>query len=461
VPSIQTLYKTLAKDTTVYFIATVGAKLASMAVIPLAAYVLAAAQFAVYDEFLLINTLLTLLLLLGIDSAAAIKIPLTQDEDYHGHVLLFMLCVTGLVFAILLGLTASLTALGIWTSLPLWHSVFASFFSALQLIVFTFFRYKGKALHSALIIFVSAVLSTALGLLFIALDPARSVQSLLKGVVIGQLLGAMASLYLIKNKTVFRQNLWRKNEVFLLLRLGLPYVPASFAMWGRKSVDRYLIVLYFGDAGIQGAYALMSRLAELAQVALGTLGSACTPLVLRHYKEKSGQFFARKILYFSVAIACIATVIVWIFSSEVVHLLDRQKLSQSNSYIDYHSLLLPLTAAGLLSSLLYFTGFGFQIAQRSGTYAALMLGGFLIQAAFAISTLQLGFGLLGLAVSAIAGTALFTIVYILVSEKLYSFSYGTLNWLLPILGICVFSIAVSVNSCATIRQAQSVCVNTR
>jgi O-antigen/teichoic acid export membrane protein len=160
VPSIHTLYRTLAKDTTVYFIATVGAKLASMAVIPLAAYILAAAQFAVYDEFLLINTLLTLLLLLGIDSAAAVKIPLTQDEDYHGHLLLFMLCVTSLAFAILLGIAASLTALGIWTSLPLWHSVFASFCSALQLIVFTFFRHKGGALHSALIMFVSAVLST-------------------------------------------------------------------------------------------------------------------------------------------------------------------------------------------------------------------------------------------------------------------------------------------------------------
>ena len=449
----------LVKDSSIFFVATLGAKLASMAVIPLAAYLLGAGGFASFDEFLLLNTLFTLLYLLGLDSGATVKISTTTDnQELHTIILMSMLTVAGLVFSLTLLTAFIFSIFGVTFKLPILHAACAAFFAALQLIVFTFSRSKGDSLHSGVVIFFAAVVSTLSGLLLLATDTHRSVDNLLNGIVFGQMLGAIASIYLVRRMLTFRFYKGNASVIKDLLRLSLPYVPASLSSWARKSIDRYLIAVYFDDANAQGAYALMARLAELAQVAFGVVGSAYTPLVLKNYTQEAGRRFARQILYAACACACIGSIVCMMFAASIAELLYHRDARGTYAYAAYYALLLPLTISGLLTSLLFFSGYGFLIKERSATYSLLLFASLLMQLTFSMFSIYFGFGLIGIALGSALSSAILTIAYILYSEKLYCFSYKLRYWLLPVVLLAALATYAAASACTVLTDAQTICV---
>ena len=457
--NLTQLFKNLARDSSAYFLATVGAKLVSMAIIPLAAYFLGAAGFAEFDAFLLCNTLLTLLLLLGVDSGSALQI-ISDDNngklENRGSPLPIMILVVVSMAILAAFLIGSSSVWSYFESLPLWHSFFYSIFAAFQTIAFTYLRFNNQPILGSLVVFLTAVASTLIGLLWLTLDPTNPIFSLLNGIVLGQMIGGIISLLLMckpiheQLKTVHRSN------VFSLLRLSIPYVPASLAVWARKSIDRVLINHFIGDAEVLGAYALMARLAEFAQVLLGTIGSACMPQVLKNYRLESGIVFARRILYGACFVAFLGLLIAWWGSSFLLPLVDKS----NGAFFMYSSLLIPLTAAGLMGSLLNFTGFGFQISGKTHIYALLIVGSVVGQAILGSFFLNLNFGLHALALCNLITTSIFILLYITQSEKLHPFNYKRLFWVLPVFLVTSLGIFASIQACSCSLAVRFLCTAT-
>jgi O-antigen/teichoic acid export membrane protein len=246
---------------------------------------------------------------------------------------------------------------------------------------------------------VSCLLATAAGgALGIALVTVGSAE--LKEVQIGALVGAgLSGVY---GLAVVRGDLglvFSRRELGVMLRYGLPLVPAGLAFWGLLLIDRFILQRLEG-LGEVGVYGVANRTASIELLAALAFATAWAPFMLALHAddpEEERRVRARVLLYVSVLFGLISLAL-GLFAREAIDLVAPGYEAGADS-------------VGLLALGLMFQGVGavaasgITIARRTSALALYTVFALVVDIVLCFALIPLA-GQVGAAIATLAAFAL-------------------------------------------------------
>lgn len=238
------------------------------------------------------------------------------------------------------------------------------------------------------------------------------------GVFLGQFtaycLGTAVAISILKGWIDPRR--FSGTRVRVMLRYGLPLVPAAISFWIVGLLDRYFIEFYSSRAEV-GLYQVGYQVAALVGLATGAFQQAWGPFALSIKEELGVQdVYARALLAF-VSLGALLCTAVSIFSPEILRLFTTPLYYQAASVIPY------LAFSYLMMGLMYIAGLGPSLVKRSGpTGIAITLG--------AISTVILNFlltprlGMQGAAIATLISWAIVPVYVFRRAQQMYAIPYA-------------------------------------
>jgi len=416
----MSLVKKGLSDSKYYLIANLGNKALAFLVIPILAKTVGIEEFATYDLFLIISNILLIFVMLGMDSGVIIL--LTESKDDDKKLSFYYVSTLIISFLILIILTSILSFIFLYIdelfllSKQIWlYICFHIFFHMINYHTYNFLRWREKAKQASFITLFSYLAGMIIGLVFLYLE--NSVEAYLRGLVIGLSFGAMASLYISK-EYIFKFSIVHnyKERLRELIKLSLPFMPNYLGNNLMEIADRVIILLLF-DKYELGLYALISKLAMIPQIIMGTVTGGFLPVMFRNYETEKGRQLIRNFFHLYLILIPVAFIIAYPLADWAI------TLFAGSNYVEA-SYLLPM----MLVSILFVqsgqaNGFGYLIKRKTHyvmyiTFVALVLN----------YMLSLLFGYwIGLA-GVILGTLIVGIIktYFLTyfSERLHSFGYS-------------------------------------
>lgn len=150
------------------------------------------------------------------------------------------------------------------------------------------------------------------------------------GYFVGLGVGALASLLfaLVFGGFMTRQAAVDRSELFVMLRYGLPLVPASLAVWAVFAIDRSLIASIRGlfDAG---HYGLASKVAAPLMMAVSAFALAWGPFIMSQPEGRRLRLRARALTAVTAA-AGTGFVLLVLFARPLVDLLGGHEFERSS-----------------------------------------------------------------------------------------------------------------------------------
>ncbi len=288
------------------------------------------------------------------------------------------------------------------------------------------YRLHEQAVRYAVINLVQAILQLiAVSYLFVIRDMG------INGILLGQVLATtvvLMVLVIIDNKWIF-EGKFNLKLFKRCLNFGLPLVPAAVAMFFMTASDRYMLkwLVSDGESVLEqvGIYALAYKFVVLMTLSTAGFATFFGPFVYKTYlKDRAHErfIFLFRIysggLFFAAIILCaVLPWLIWIF-------------------FPAYSVILNLVPIMLTGFVIYNIGdyfcIGIDIAERSDIRA--MAG-----AIVAVSNVALNFfmipllGLFGAALATTISYAIYAVILLVNSHKLYPISYPWITWILPIL----------------------------
>lgn len=259
--------------------------------------------------------------------------------------------------------------------------------------------------------FVAVTLVYSVLTLGLSLGFALTWSDSLRGVVVGQAIGAAAAVawgvWRLRSSLFGAADAARLRE---LLLFSAPLVPAALAV----SLMIYANRIVLNDVGgleEVGVLTLASQIAAIAGLAIVGVQAAMTPIISVHHADPATPEALGRVFQAFCAGAALLCLTLGLFAPEAVVLLGVP------AYAAAAPLVLLLAPALLLSEMYIFAP-GFWIAKRTGLQAAVSLVG--AGAAFAAGYALIGtFGLIGAALSSLAATSLFFVLWWTLSGRLY------------------------------------------
>ncbi len=154
-----------------------------------------------------------------------------------------------------------------------------------------------------------------------------------------------------------------RTELAVMLRFGLPLVPAVAALWGLSFLDR-LMLSRLADLDDVGQYAVGSRFAFVVMFVVTAFGLAYSPFILSLYsedRETERHVRARTLTYLAIALTALSVVLA-LFAREITTVIAP---GYDEAYRVVGVLCLGVTVFGLSS----ITMTGISFARRSGYFA--------------------------------------------------------------------------------------------
>jgi len=180
--------------------------------------------------------------------------------------------------------------------------------------------------------FVSALLAglgaTATSLVAVYVLHA-GVAGMLWGLLAGTALSAMFGLFACRGAIGGR---WSGPELRVMLRFGLPLVPAAFAQWGLTFADRFMLRALSTTAQV-GLYTVANQIAGVLLFVVSAFSLAFSPYILSLYaddREFEKRARAQTLVYLTIVLTTVAAAL-GVFSRELVALL-AQKAQYAAAY---------------------------------------------------------------------------------------------------------------------------------
>lgn len=410
-------------DTNYYLLAQLSSKVISILVIPIVARLLTVEDFAFYDLFILVTSFISLVATLGIDSGMAIKIV----ESKANKALQASLLVT--TIRINTGTLLLLWLAGIIVYYLKWISPEYSFMFINGLFIYTvvyqynynifsFVRWVGKAKEAAWVNFITYFLGIIFG--FILLLIKKKVEFYIIGIIAGNFIGTLLSTWIVREYLFAKKVAIKTSELTDLMKLSIPYLPTYLSNYAMQFVDRLLITNAFGMEGL-GLYAIVNRIAQIPVFGIQLIANGFQPVIFSNYENEKGKRLSQLIFnLFWLAIIPI-TALTLLFGDYLLLLFGGEKYKAATE-------ILPLIIVStLMLGCFYLFGFGYSIKRKTLYVTVITLGVVGLIYLFSLYLIQ-AHGISGVAEATFLATTFGAMLYVLISEKLYSFGYQ-LKWM--------------------------------
>lgn len=412
------LVKKALADTNFYFLAQVGSKLLGLLIIPFLVRILSIAEFAHYDIFLMLSSLITTVVVLGVDSGIAIMIADHKDDSK----LVNFLFTYSLLFSTAVALMAWALAAIIFPFIPkiapileYIHYLFMYvIFNLVSYQVFNFIRWIGKAGVASVIGFVSYAMGVIFGFLLIYLKPNPVLADYLLGIVLGNFLGAIASLVFSYKHFSFRWVSAYKVYLKELIKVSLPWVPNYLANNVMMMTDRLVVVSLLGETSL-GIYALANRFAQIPNFGFNIITRGFQPVMYLNYKEESGKSLIKKVYDYCHYAFIPALIVMFFLAPPIVLIFGGEK------YLEAVPLIPVITMSALIYGIMGLNGMGYSIARKTYFLTLISMLSSLMNVVFNYF-LGTHFGILGIAIGSLMVACIVSLIYTYLSEKLFSFN---------------------------------------
>jgi O-antigen/teichoic acid export membrane protein len=276
----------------------------------------------------------------------------------------------------------------------------------------------------------------------LAVGAAMGVMGILLGTVAAEILGCVIRFPLVRAD--LRGSL-RRETLGPPLRFGIPFVPASIAMWVFTGADRIAVARYLPDGSL-GGYAVAATLVAPFSVLLTALGQAWIPRVTQEYAgdparaaRSTGRAIELSLILYSVGATILA-----VAAPLVIGLV-------AGPGYDTGAAALPLLALGsvfLGTSL--FTGTGYTLAKRTSLVPVLTVVAALVNT-LGLVLLVPRWGVVGAAVAVCVGYLTLTVGSYLYSQRHFPVvvSWLVLGAVTAITVACALSASIAPASAPT------------
>ncbi|MDX6630143.1 MAG: hypothetical protein QOH00_2389 [Gaiellales bacterium] len=180
------------------------------------------------------------------------------------------------------------------------------------------------------------------------------------GALAGAALSALYGLFVIRRDLGL---VFSKRDLTVMLRYGLPLVPAGFALWGLMLIDRF-ILQWLDGLGDVGVYGVANRAASVELLVVWAFATAWAPFMLALHTddpEEERRVRARVLVYVAVGFGLVALVL-GLFAREAIDIVAPGYEAGAHS-VGLLALGLALQGAGTVAAS------GITIARRTSALA--------------------------------------------------------------------------------------------
>ncbi len=415
--------KQLTKDTAIYGISTMVGRFLTFLLVPFYTNVFTTSDFGIYANLYIFIAVFNVVLIYGMDAAflkfdsAAI---IGDEKDNFSTPFLSVFGVALVVTSSLLLFKSPIYWLLDVPSDYYYLMYFACsilFFDALCVLPFIKLRLELKAKKFATIKIINIVVNVFLNL-FLILKLKWGIEA----VFVSNLAASVVS-FLLLFPTIIKRIRFRINITLLkrLLKFGLPYFPASFAVMLIQGIDRPILT-HLTDLNTAGLYSANYKLGIFMLLFVNMFQYAWQPFFLQNAEEKNAKEIYSKVLTYFTLAASIILVVISLFISDLAKIRILGHSIIGNEYLGGLNIVPIILFAYLFNGLYQVFIAGIYIKEKS-LYVPMMTG---LGAAVNIVLCFVLIPILNITGAALATLAAYIVMssgYYIVTQKFYRIEY--------------------------------------
>ncbi len=311
--------KQLSKETAIYGVSTMVGRFLTFLLVPLYTNIFPPAEYGIVNNLYALIAIMNIFFIYGMDAAylkfASTDEPeLGKDKFSTPYISVFLVALTfgiSLIllrnsFGKLLDIPSGYYHLIIYVALIL-------FFDAISSLPFIKLRIERKAKKFAAYKIINILINVTLNLILIL-----KLKWGIEAILISNAVASFSSLILL-SPTIIKS---LKLDVFSfylkrLLKFGLPYLPAGFAVMLIQVID-VPILTYLTDFKTVGIYKASYRLGIFMMLFVNMFQYAWQPFFLQESKEKNAKEVFSKVLTYFTIIGSVILIVLSLFIDDVV-----------------------------------------------------------------------------------------------------------------------------------------------
>ena len=411
-------FKKLFQTSFIYGLGSIGGSIVGFFLLPVYTRFLHPADYGILEILTTTSSIITILLIFGMDNSFARFYFDSQTEEYKKQVIsttaIFLICLTGLVIPILLISSNFLNRFlfGQNNYIVLLQLTFLlSGLAALFKVPMLLFRIRREAVKYSTISILNVFLVAPLNIFFVV-GLRKGVLGIMEGRTIAQIVILLIAYYLIRKdlSVILSLNLLKE-----MLRYAIPIIPAGLMLWILSLSDRFFL-LKLADPIEVGLYSVGLKFASILAIAIGAFSLGWGEFAFSRLDRKDRDIVYSRTLTYFIFVTCLILLGLSLFGKEVVMLMTTKEYLRASSVI-------PILGLGIIFSGCYsIFGIGMNITKK-------------MKAIFPITAIPAGlnlilnyifiplYGMIGAAYTTLFCYFLMAILTWYASQKVYSIRY--------------------------------------
>lgn len=172
--------------------------------------------------------------------------------------------------------------------------------------------------------------------------------------IVFSLLFGSVSFFLIVRNFHIPISMWvSMKDIFLSFKENYQIFLSNFSVYMYSSINTLLIGAMLGGYSA-GIYAICERLYMALRVILEPVVQAFYPYLVKLYVANKNKFYTvfNKLLLYLFSFLCLEAIFAFLFSQEILHYLNSERIVESEQLFKIYAFILPLALGGILSKYL-------------------------------------------------------------------------------------------------------------
>ena len=310
--------KELSKDTAVYGISTVLARLLGFILIPFLTQFFTRDQMGIYGNIYAYIAFFNIFYIYGMDAAFLKYASVNENKnlkDIFSTPYIFIAS-TGLFFSVILitfhnPISAAMKVPANYSHLLI-YTVFIIFFDTAAIIPFAHLRLQRKSMKFAVIKIINISINLIMNIVLI-----WGYHADIDAIFISNAAASVVT-FLILTPEIFKYFHFSINTEILkkMLKFGLPYLPAALAATMVQVIDRPILTYMTNEATV-GIYTTNYKLGISMMLFVGMFQYAWQPFFLMNAKEKNAKEIFAKVLTLFMIIGSVILIIISLFVDDI------------------------------------------------------------------------------------------------------------------------------------------------